>query len=1042
MIPCISKKSIKLLSGTSDERYNFSKDFFRSTHYPQTLHQYYKNKLIDEVKEEELLQELCDVDANGNRIFVVFGSTGSGKSELLCWIRDQWIERNISRPVIRISRSELNPQLLIKKCYELTGLSLETKVDEDRWNILLQKPVTLINQLVWSTLSEFFETDEEIIPIAMLLRPVIENNITSFSEQVQRGNINTPLEVLNISQFEEVVKSTTIQIKINFPSFRQSLLKKLDHFIFDGKDILTLMKELSYKLLENNIRPLLLIDDLVQSVNIYASELLDHMISLEEGNWDVVIGITPGSLHESKNNELTERIYNLDTIDDRIKKLWLSDEKGYVFHTLDKGQAISYIERYLNALKLSEGFTCSLRCPHSKECEKLLVYQDSEISLLPFNKFFVERIYDGVAEGKGKLRYMILHTKEILRLLYKNNDRSFSKIQSYVKRNRFAHSQNILLKTLAETYVDNENNNVKLPEKLLNNFDLPLEDNVLQVTNVDDSSEINYSMVNITDDNKEVKTHVRDWIEGKKVNEQLLQPVRMGISSIIQDVCKGTSVTRRFTARSSSTIQRKEVFNGVRFPITFKQSNNMRKETLIYPDIFLLSVSNHQELKTNQRGNNFNNFSNEQALADWIYEGEGYKEQWLKELETELDMPLMKFVYFIKEWSEKIEKVSIGELGSMAPSPITNEVKVIIDSLYEDWFCLRDNLIDRSALNKFQFDKFDIEEWIIGYKSTNLLRKFIILQEIDFDQFIRALQKNLAKYINQLEGPMLREIDKISRVTLLVNDIPEKANEKASKLFRRDIQYSFTTKLVLLEDICMCYKDNSVFDLYDDLTKKCQDEYEWYLNYVDRCKTISLTLGIETNLHDYSYEDIQMKIFKSDFNSYKQKLTIIDQIEELLNIIPLEILVGLRNQDTTLYECETRIFTLWTRLVSCFKMLVSQEDLDVSIKKIIDKFKKLNFLYIHNIWNQKLLIKEKVEELLEIIVKERGWKIEEINANNVLYELKNDKEIRPHVKKHIAQILLKGSTTVSQNRWKGLINDLQKECPELFSHFQFELHIQ
>lgn len=139
MIPCIDKESLMLLVGTADERFQHSPEYFRSTHFPQIMHRYYKNQLNAEVTEQELMRELNEIDSSCNRIYFIFGSTGAGKSELLCWLKDQWELSRIDRPVIRISRSELNPQILIKKCYETIGVDLNIKIDESRWELLLKK---------------------------------------------------------------------------------------------------------------------------------------------------------------------------------------------------------------------------------------------------------------------------------------------------------------------------------------------------------------------------------------------------------------------------------------------------------------------------------------------------------------------------------------------------------------------------------------------------------------------------------------------------------------------------------------------------------------------------------------------------------------------------------------------------------------------------------------------------------------------------------------------------------------------------------------
>jgi hypothetical protein len=272
MIPCINKDALKLLVGTADERFQFSPDYFRKTHFPQIMHRYNKSQLTAEITEQEIFNELREVDTLGNRIYVIFGSTGSGKSELLCWLKDQWIESKVNRPVVRISRSELNPQILIKKCYESIGIEMNIQIDERRWDHLLKKPITLINQMVWSALAECLHSDDVIVPAALLLRPVIEKNITIFSKQIERGKIKTPLQILSYEQYEEIVRSTTIQIPVDYPILHQALMHKLDHFLFEGWDITSLFKQLSKILIENQIRPLLLIDDLVQSVNLYATE--------------------------------------------------------------------------------------------------------------------------------------------------------------------------------------------------------------------------------------------------------------------------------------------------------------------------------------------------------------------------------------------------------------------------------------------------------------------------------------------------------------------------------------------------------------------------------------------------------------------------------------------------------------------------------------------------------------------------------------------------------------------------------------------------
>lgn len=588
MMPCLNKDSLKLLVGTADERYNYSVEYFRKTHFPQVMHRYHGSQLIAEVTESELFGELKEVDSDGNRVYLIFGSTGSGKSELLCWLKDRWALEVPDRPVIRISRSELNPQVLIKKCLDVLNIPLAVDLDENRWDILLKKPITLINQMVWAALAESMESDEEIVPAALLLRPIIERNIIEFTKQVKRGRIRKPLEILYREQFDELIASTTLKISLEYLSFRQILSRKLDQFLFEDWDIGSLFRIITNQMKNNDLRPLLLIDDLVQSVNIYASDLLDQLITLEEGNWDVVIGLTPGAIRDSdKGFDLTKRIQNLDTIDDRVKKLWLSDESGREYYNLDRKQVIPYMTNYLEQLKNVRGYTCSSECQHYQNCSIILqptseqesATPDRNTKLLPFNEHMIQRTFDAIPQGKGKLRYMILNSKEIIRFFLKGNKDYVSRIVPLIKREMFADQSDLLIKTLAEWYVSEKANEVTISKQLLKNFGLRTDEAVVYLNCIDHSSIKEHSTIK-TESNETSEQFdravIRDWIEGSPVNEELLLPIRLGVSSLIHDSVKSVNMSRPFTPRTTSTIQRNDINRRTRYPITLNGNEKRR----------------------------------------------------------------------------------------------------------------------------------------------------------------------------------------------------------------------------------------------------------------------------------------------------------------------------------------------------------------------------------------------------------------------------------------------------------------------------------
>ena len=658
MIPCMNKGTIKYLYNTADERYHFSKDFFRETHYPQVMTQYYKNEIIDRIHENQLLEELEERHHFGNRVYIIFGSTGSGKSELLCWIKDQWSIRNNKRPIVRISRSELNPQLLVKKCYESVEVELEDiMIDEKRWELFLTKPITIVNQMVWATMSELFDNDEEIVPATMLLRPVIEKNIKEFSEQIRQGQILSPLEIITQTQFQAVIEATTIPFHINFDKLRDSLLKKLDHFLFQGTDIKSLFKRLSNILVERNIRPVLLIDDLVQSINLYAPELLDYFITLEEGNWDVVIGLTPGVIDGNEyETQLKNRIKSLDTIDDRVKKIWLSDESGSNSFTMEREQSKQYIRNYLLALKKANGFDCSDNCPLVDGCSHYLIGTESSVQDLPLNPSLINRIYDAIPDGKGVLRYLIIHLREVLTFLEKGKYKNASRIRTFYNREVLIEHEDILIKTLAEMYAD-EMDEVTLPGQLLKHFNYTSKDLTIKINKINISTNIN-PIEEVTRQRNSITPHLRDWIEGQHVNEQLLEPVRSGVFTIVNEFVKGTSIGIGNTPRmvkAIATIQRTEVKNRFKYPISFKENEN--NEIVIKKNINLFHIAEFQQLRLQDRVDIFSVLANDQNVSQWIYQAEQLRELWLIEISEELGMSVEVFSYQFKMFMNKLRKI-------------------------------------------------------------------------------------------------------------------------------------------------------------------------------------------------------------------------------------------------------------------------------------------------------------------------------------------------------------------------------------------------
>src|SRR5690606_1550740 len=135
------------------------------------------------------------------------------------------------------------------------------------------------------------------------------------------------------------------------------------------------------------------------------------------------------------------------------------------FYSIDRERIVKYLENYVAAIKETNGFNCSPLCPNSKECLQFLC-EDKELRRLPFNKYLINRIFDGVPSGKGTLRYVLIHSREILTFLLKGNRNKYEdvdKIKHFVKRDVFVKHENVFVKILAEMFANRKVKMIKLP---------------------------------------------------------------------------------------------------------------------------------------------------------------------------------------------------------------------------------------------------------------------------------------------------------------------------------------------------------------------------------------------------------------------------------------------------------------------------------------------------------------------------------------------------------------------------------------------------
>lgn len=1050
MIPCIDREALKLLVGTADERFQYSPEYFRKTHFPQIMHRYYKSHLTAEVTEQELLYELKEVDSSGNRVYFIFGSTGAGKSELLCWLKDKWETSGVDRPVIRISRSELNPQILIKKCYESIGVTLNVKIDETRWDLLLKKPITLINQMVWTTLAECLQSDEEIVPAALLIRPIIEKNITAFTKQIEKGNIKRPLEIISVEQFQEIISNTTVSIPVEYSLLEQTLVHKLDQFLFEGWEISALFKQLSKILKEQNIRPLLLIDDLVQSVNIYATEILDHLITLEEGNWDVVIGLTPGALQDNaRGSELTERIQNLDTFDDRVRKFWLSDETGKAFYNLDRLQVIPYMSNYMKELKSSRGFQCSRSCGHFNNCKQYIPVgennADEEISLLPLNKPLIKRMFDGITIGKSKLRYMILNAKELVHFLQKGNKRYLDRIHPLVSREVFADHQDTLIKSLAEWYCEEEVSEVTLSPLLLKHFGYDDVETIVKLHPLETRLITEDITINNQDvlHNDDQKLTIRDWVEGKVINKQLLEPVRLGITCLVNDVVKATLMSRRFTPRASAVIQRKEIENRSRYPIVFSEEQDNQLNIGVSRSYSALQISNFQSFKPADKGRKFLQISNELNVAQWVYQADELHGEWRKLLELELGITLPKLALELKSWVKQWHQVGETNWASSINSPFTKNMLDLTEEMFQDWYLLRDNMVDYNAIQYSKDAHFNFESWFMNLKIPRVLEQYQS-NNLSLYVFFSKLQEDFRYYRRQIIEAFDQEVDR-KMGYLIYLDTKSCIESQRCKDILKSLasKVSYQNLLIAIGYLDEWYKliDKNGFKIeFEELCLNRQqviEEFERFKALEKKvtvlCKDItSAQLPAKIVEFDPGWVNLKQEIHK--WVSVTQSM---EQLQHTLSNTPRNVVKRFLEVDVHTPEIR-KIKLLWSQIYGYVEQLQYGIEPNTGLKECITTWETTDFYKVNAQWIEQSKRDNDTRSLLDKINKD----YETYNAMSLeeaVECINNDAQVRPAVKRQLINLLERGYSSLPPSQWRKLVEELAERFPTLFESVRLQL---
>lgn len=532
--PCLQTDGLQVFNTTADQRYLLGEETFLHTHFPMRMRRYQNGHTPSQFTEADLIDDLLAQGGVplGNRVFFLYGAAGAGKSELL-----RWIQASVSRlsPIraqymVRVNRNELDVLSIVEKFKSLLSDNFFNQKTHKRWEEARRKPRTVAKLILLSALEKTYDSDEFINTLYYRLLEWIQPRVERALVIERVGEeYNTPIELLSREDLAEMQAESVFDVNLEYEQFRFYLSHAFQDLLLEGNSLPDTLRQISAQLATSKQRPIFLIDDLVQSLSIFSTDLLDYFITLDEGNWDVVIGLTPNALSDNdRGKRLLDRITYLDTFDDRVTKLFLSDARGDESYFLNTENSPAFLSLYLDMFRSMNGTPCS-DCPFQKQCGTVFG-QEGDALLAPLNPILVQRIFNNLPDGKGKARQFLRVIREILLSAITTRQMETS-LAGQVKLDMAAESSDKRLSTLVECYYppvqDLEQHKVDID--FLSAFNLDIDPVLVNLQPLgrqtgNEPTSLPHSTW-LEDANSLV---VKDWLDGKPINRQSIQSLRRG----------------------------------------------------------------------------------------------------------------------------------------------------------------------------------------------------------------------------------------------------------------------------------------------------------------------------------------------------------------------------------------------------------------------------------------------------------------------------------------------------------------------------------
>ncbi|MHA1439601.1 MAG: hypothetical protein ACTSPD_18680 [Promethearchaeota archaeon] len=384
---------------------------FEITHTP--IYFFDPDNEQDDIYEEDLINKIFSEYSEGVEIFIIKGNPGTSKSEF-CVILKKFLEKKGNKPLY-LSKDLTYPQFLDRLTTYYEDIFQTPFPHKDKINALIEDLNNEDKQgnLLW------WLTDEVLDSKNAKIKQEKEAEVRQKIIKILRGGIKRLLDPQGqgkafafITEDEFATNYTFLRMFFNdFNDFNKYFSEAM-YRKHKSPNILDIIKEISAKTRSINKRLYIIFEDFSLDEN-ESRMLFNHLVSdstdVEYNSTFIIAGTPKYLVHLDAEDTFRERRHLFETnYEDYSEK-----DQNYV-PTFEHSDPVEFVKKYLGFLKTYDGsliindsniYELSLDdniCSRCGRCKSL-----EEIIFFPFNKKFIENIYNGSKIENRKPRAIV-----------------------------------------------------------------------------------------------------------------------------------------------------------------------------------------------------------------------------------------------------------------------------------------------------------------------------------------------------------------------------------------------------------------------------------------------------------------------------------------------------------------------------------------------------------------------------------------------------------------------------------------------------------